>query len=46
MTKVCFVEHGGNEYVVDAPDGESLMRVALENGMPGLQAECGGNLSC
>jgi 2Fe-2S ferredoxin len=46
MTKICFKEHDGTEHVVEAKDGESVMRVAIENGVPGLQAECGGNLSC
>jgi len=46
MTRICFVEHDGTEHVVEASDGQSVMRVAIENGVPGLQAECGGNLSC
>jgi 2Fe-2S ferredoxin len=46
MTKIVFVEHDGTEHEVDAQDGESVMRVAIENGIPGLIAECGGHLSC
>ena len=46
MTKIRFVEHDGTEHVVDAPNGGSVMRAALDNGVPGIQAECGGNLSC
>ncbi|MET0569111.1 MAG: 2Fe-2S iron-sulfur cluster-binding protein [Hyphomicrobiaceae bacterium] len=46
MTKIRFLEHDGTEHVVDAADGDSVMRIAIETGVPGLQAECGGNLSC
>lgn len=46
MTKIRFVEHDGTEHTVEAKDGESLMRAAIDNGVPGIQAECGGNLSC
>jgi 2Fe-2S ferredoxin len=46
MTKIRFLEHDGTEHVVDAADGQSVMRVAIEGGVPGLIAECGGNLSC
>jgi 2Fe-2S ferredoxin len=46
MTTIRFREHDGSEHVVEADDGESVMRVALRNGVPGLVAECGGNLSC
>ena len=46
MTKITFLQHDGAQHAIDAPDGESVMRVALDNGVPGLVAECGGNLSC
>jgi 2Fe-2S ferredoxin len=46
MTTIRFVEHVGREHVIDARDGESLMRTARDNGVPGVVAECGGNLSC
>jgi len=46
MTKICFKEYDGTEHVGEAEDGESVMRVAIENGLSGLQVGCGGNLSC
>ena len=32
MTKICFKEHDGTEHLVDAKDGLSVMRAAIENG--------------
>jgi 2Fe-2S ferredoxin len=46
MTKIRFVEHSGKVHEIDAKDGVSVMRNALSHNIPGLDAECGGNLSC
>ncbi len=46
MTRIRFLEHDGTEHIVDALPGQSVMRAAIDQGIPGLQAECGGNLAC
>jgi ferredoxin, 2Fe-2S len=46
MARIRFLEHDGTEYLVTAPSGQSVMRAATDHGVPGLQAECGGNLAC
>ena len=46
MTKVVFVEHDGSEHAVDAEDGTSLMQAAVNNLVPGIDADCGGECSC
>jgi 2Fe-2S ferredoxin len=46
MTKITFVEHDGSEHVVDAAPGSSLMQAALDNRVPGIDADCGGQCSC
>jgi len=46
MTKITFVSHSGNAVDVDAEDGDSIMRAALDNGIDGIEAECGGSLMC
>jgi 2Fe-2S ferredoxin len=46
MPRIRFLQHDGKESIVDAKCGESVMRVATDHGIPGLQAECGGNLAC
>jgi len=46
MTRIRFVEHNGTVHDVEADNGTTVMRAAIEKGIPGIQAECGGNLSC
>jgi len=46
VTKIRFIQSDQREFVVDAMDGESVMRAAQENGVPGIAADCGGFLSC
>ena len=47
MLKVTFaVAETGEEFVVDATGHASLMQVAVENDVPGIEGECGGDLTC
>lgn len=46
MTQVVFIAHDGTRHAVDAVDGESLMRAAVDNGVPGIDADCGGMCAC
>ncbi|MCG7207376.1 2Fe-2S iron-sulfur cluster-binding protein [Streptomyces arenae] len=46
MPKVQFKTSSGEVRTVDADEGESLMQVAVRNGVPGILGECGGELSC
>ena len=46
MSKVVFTSAAGDTREVDAAPGESVMEVAVKNGVPGIVAECGGSLSC
>lgn len=46
MSKVEYVLPHGERRVVDAEDGASVMRTALDNLVPGIVGECGGELSC
>ena len=51
MVKVTFIEFDKTEHSVDAEEGVSLMEVAIQNGVPGIDADCGRclcmrNLSC
>ncbi|ADP81240.1 2Fe-2S iron-sulfur cluster-binding protein [Pseudofrankia inefficax] len=44
--KVTFRLADGSARVVVAEPGTSVMRVAVENGVPGIVGECGGEMSC
>ena len=46
MPKVTFISHDGARRQVDATAGESLMRAAVDNGVPGIDADCGGLCAC
>lgn len=46
MAKIYFVEHNGSKRCVDAEPGESLMLTAINNGVPGIDADCGGACAC
>ncbi|WP_373864896.1 2Fe-2S iron-sulfur cluster-binding protein [Nocardia xishanensis] len=41
-----FIRADGTKTDATAEDGQSLMQVARANLVPGIQAECGGELSC
>lgn len=46
MPKITFIEHNGTPHQVDAVAGLSLMRAAVDNGVPGIDADCGGECAC
>ena len=46
MVRITFVEHGGEEVVVDAAPGMSVMKAAASAGVAGIAADCGGNCAC
>ncbi len=46
MPKVTYIEHGGETHVIDVPVGESVMQGAVSNGVPGIDADCGGQCAC
>ena len=46
MTRVTFITHDGEKHEVDAEDGQSLMTAAIDNGVPGIDADCGGACAC
>lgn len=46
MPKITYIEHGGAEHVVDVPEGLSVMEGAVQNMIPGIEADCGGACAC
>ena len=46
MTKVVFVEHNGTEHEIQGDNGQSLMQLAMDNAVPGIDADCGGGCAC
>lgn len=46
MTRVTFITHDGEKHEIDAENGQSLMTAAIDNDVPGIDADCGGACAC
>ena len=46
MPKITYIEHGGNEHVVEVSSGLTVMEGARDNNIPGIDADCGGSMAC
>ena len=46
MPKITYIAFDGTETTVDAKEGMSVMQTAVNNGVDGIVAECGGACSC
>jgi 2Fe-2S ferredoxin len=46
MSRVTFIEANGTEHPVDISEGISLMEAAVQNNVPGIDGDCGGNCAC
>ena len=46
MPKITYISHSGAKRTIDVPEGDSVMEGAVQNGVEGIVAECGGNCQC
>lgn len=46
MIKITYIEFDGTPHEVEVEHGSSLMKGAVHNGVPGIDAECGGACAC
>ena len=46
MAKITYIEHDGKSHVVDVPNELSVMEGAIQNNIPGIDADCGGGCAC
>jgi 2Fe-2S ferredoxin len=46
MAKITYIEHGGKEHVVEVATGKTVMEGARDNGVAGIEADCGGACAC
>lgn len=46
MTKITYIEHHGTRHDTEADSGATVMETAIQNGVPGIVAECGGACTC
>jgi 2Fe-2S ferredoxin len=46
MPTITLIEFSGEEHTIDAEPGKSLMQNAIDNAVPGIDADCGGACAC
>jgi len=46
MTKITYIEHNGKEHTIDVQNGLTVMEGAVQNDIPGIDADCGGSMAC
>ena len=46
MTKITYIEHNGKPHTIDVENGLSVMEGAVQNNIPGIDADCGGSMAC
>ncbi|MEA2755824.1 MAG: ferredoxin, 2Fe-2S [Aliidongia sp.] len=46
MPKIIYVEHDGTEHGLEIRVGLSVMEGAVNNSVPGIDADCGGACAC
>jgi len=46
MAKITYIQFDGTETVVDVDNGSSIMNGAIDNGISGIDGDCGGECSC
>ncbi|GGR69247.1 2Fe-2S ferredoxin [Nocardioides luteus] len=46
MATVTFVEHDGTVHQVDHDEDGSLMEIATNHAVPGIEGDCGGEAAC
>ncbi len=46
MAKITFKTHDNDAHVIDIQNGLSVMEGAVQNDIPGIDADCGGGMAC
>ena len=46
MTKVIYKDFKGNTKTIEVENGLSVMEGAIQNEIPGIDADCGGGMAC
>jgi len=46
MPKITYIEHSGKTHTINVANGLSVMEGAVQNNVPGIDADCGGSMAC
>ena len=46
MAKITNIENNGKSHTVEVAEGLTVMEGAVQNNIPGIDADCGGGMAC
>ena len=46
MPKITYIEQNGNSKTIEVNNGLTVMEGAVQNNIPGIDADCGGGMAC
>ena len=46
MPKITYIDQKGNSKTIEVESGWSVMEGAIQNNIPGIDADCGGSMAC
>ena len=46
MAKITYIDKLGNSKTIDVENGLTVMEGAIQNDIPGIDADCGGSMAC
>ena len=46
MPKITYIEHNGKSHELEVANGLTVMEGAVQNNIPGIDADCGGSMAC
>ena len=46
MPKITYVDSQGNSKTIEVENGHTAMEGAIQNDIPGIDADCGGSMAC
>jgi len=46
MSKITYIEYNGSSHTHEVANGLSVMEGAVQNNVPGIDADCGGSMAC
>ena len=46
MPKITYIEQDGKTHTIDVQNGLTVMEGAVQNDIPGIDADCGGGMAC
>ncbi len=46
MAQIKYIEHNGKSHTINVKNGLTVMEGAVQNNVPGIDADCGGSMAC